>query len=515
MPEVAEWRLDVSHLCSHERTLDGFLGVEYTDNVDTRWGDMRLGPLLTTIDCSAAGGTTANANGAAVAPASMQAAGPFLYVIRGTKWAKIKLADMSLVSDGTETALGEAATSILYTKSTNGTEEISIGMDNTAYEVITAVGSGATDTHSANNSSYKARVFGLAGASSATGQVAGCGRGTGSVMNVVAQNILSGSITMDAPNWQTRATFAGAPLTFTGFALDGNFWLIGTDDGLYYLDSDFQEFRPLIDELAQDDDSCQNMAPWSVLGPSVVVPLSRSTRISRYLSGESVGPEVYRENLSPVQGPATAFCASELWAYMPFYNPVTDRTYLCAVRPRLSGEWHSYPLSFFTIATLGAGKESRFGYYTGVLGGRTLPTVAIGSDSDVAWFSEGRLPRFVDDTSYQYAASGTAYLSELRRHGHYDKEPQTIEFEARGCSATETITVKLAMDGGTAVQIGAPVTKDGLVRLHVTTRAQGRRITPQVEFARGSTATAAPRIEGPLRLTYQLKDGQATSGRRA
>lgn len=509
MPQ-AEWRVDGPGLLSVEQTAgdgEGFLGTDYTEGCDTRWANtLVLAPKLNNLDLSGVGGTAANVNCGAIAPASMNATGPFLYLGRGTDPAKVKLADMSVIDPGI--SLGERATSAIYTKTASGTEEISFGMDNTAYHVIGTVGN-TTDTASANDDSYKARIFGYAGASSATGQIAGLGRGTGSVMNVAALNVLSG-VTMDNGNWNTRATFAGEPIIFTGFAMDGNFQLIGTTNGPYFLNSDFQEFQALIEELDQNDRHCRNMASWSVLGPAVLIPLARSLRISRNLQGSSVGPEVYRENTSPVTSPMASFCASELWGYGTFYNAVQDVTYLCAIRPRLPGDWHFYPLSYFPLVKLGSGIESDYSVYTGTLGGRTLPTVVMGKDSDAAYFGEGRLNRFIDDTSYQYGASGTWYGTELRRLPHVWKRLRWIEFEASNVSATQTITVKVQIDGETAVQVGGQVTATdarGMVRVVVPhlQELKGKRLRPVIEMATGSS-TASPRIEGVIRLGYDMED---------
>lgn len=512
---IAEWQLSGPGLLSVQQ--GNLLGVDYTTGVDTRWeGVACLGPLISTLSLSAAGGTPANVNGFAVAPLTMQAAGPFLYAIRGTKWAKVKLTSgvnaLTLSSDDTEGALTEAATSILYTKSAAGTEEISIGMDDTPYHVITAVGSGATDTDAANTGGYQARILASADSVSAAKQIALLGRGTTSVQNLAQQVTLTGTVTMAAPTVTTRATMSGESIIFTGFALDAEFWIVGTSNGPYYLDEKLREFRPLIDELDQNTAHCVNMAQWSLLGPGVLIPLARSTRKSQDLRGGSVGPEVYRENTSPVTGACTAFAGSELWGYMPFYNAVTDRTYLCAVRPRLPGDWHGYPLSYFPIADLGAGIECRAMAYTGTTGSRTMPMVALGRDSDMGYFNEGRINRFIDDTSYTYAASGTLYLTELRQEPHKWKEVEWIRLETEGCTSARTVTVKLRVVSGrgvaTTVQVGAPITSDGWHHLRVK-RGQGlenaRFIKPQIEFSTNSSA-ASPKVKGTLLISYKATD---------
>lgn len=519
--KIAEWQPWGAALLSHEDGPNGgagFLGVAYTDNVDTRWHGMAcLGPKMNTLDCSARGGTVANMNDFAVAPISMNANGPFLYGSGGTKWAKISLTGgtsaLTLASNGTEGAMAEATTSCLYTKNAAGTEEISFGMDNTAYRVITTVGNTTTDTDVANASSYKARIIRPASSDSGARQIALLGRGTGTAMNIAGQNTLSGTVTMATPTPTTRATIGGEAITFTAFALDGDKWILGTSNGPYYLDADFQSFRPLLDELDNDVLHCAQMHIWGVLGPSVVIPLRRSMRLLRYLQGKSAGPEVFRQNHTPVTGSVTAFAASERWAYMPIYNPVTDQTYVCAVRPAIAGDWHSYPLSYFPIATLGAGVESRAAIFTGTQGNtaRTMPMVVLGYDSDIAYFNEGRVDYFPNDTGYTYALSGTLYLTQMEREPDSYKKLAYFDIETENCSATQTVTLSVAVTdrygNASTIQVGGPITSNGIHRLRVTESFpidMARTIEPRVAFSTGA-ATASPMIVAPIRMAYELR----------
>ena len=503
------------HLNSYEDVEGGLLSCDYSTGVDTRFkGEIALGPLLTAIDCSGVGGTPANTNCGAVAPATMNGTiGASLYLGRGTDPAKIKLSDMSVIDPAI--SLAEAATSIIYTRSANGTEMISLGMDNTAFLNVTTVGN-TNDTTSTNDESYKARIFGYAGASSSTsgvGQIAALGRGTGTPQNIVGQNTLSGTVTMDASVFTTRATLTGAPITFTGFAMTADKWVIGTSDGPYLLDSVSQTFRPLIDELAINTQNCANMAMWSKLGPGVVVPLARGTYLitNSGQRGESIGPEIFRNNTSPVTGAMTAFAASELWGIATIYNAVTDLTYLCAMRPRLVGDDHVYPVSYFVIGTLAAGIESRFAIYTDIQGGRTLPTFVIGKDSDAYWFSEGRIQRFIDDTSYTYATGGTLYLTEMRRQPNEWKDVKGFWVETTNCTSTETVTLSVTSvdhrGNSSTVQVGATISDNGLRYVPVSKSLplnRARFIKPEIALARGNTTTVSPRVKGPLVMEYDL-----------
>lgn len=507
----AEWEVTGPGLASFEDIPAGaefgHLGVAYCDGADPRWrGELTLGPLTTTLDCGAAGGTAANVN--SFATSGGMNATLFVYATRGTKWAKVQASNLSLVSDGTETALSERATDAIRVRGADGVEQIGFSMAGTAYQVITTVGNGATDTHSVNDASVINRVMDYAGASAASGQVVGLGVAS-SIENIVRQNILTGIVDLeDDPNWQTVATVSGDKITFTGFAIDDGFWLVGTDMGPYYLDEKFREFRPLMTELPRDPDACKNMGVWGLAGPGVVIPLGRSLRVSRALKGQSIGPETFEVNTSPVQGRVTSWCSSERWGYFGVKNALDDDVWVCAVRPRQVGDWHGNPFSWYPLFKL-TDVDSEAAFYLGTEGGRTLPTVLFGNDDDVTWFSEGRTTRFPDDTSYTYASSGTAYLTELRRQPDALKVVKFVEIKATGLSADETVTVKISADGRTSEQVGsvlnATTSKSGWHHIPVHD-VEGVFIRPEIVLARGSTNTNTPKVVGKLRIGYDLKD---------
>lgn len=507
---VAEWDLTSPAFCSYE-TPDGYLGIDYLDSLDSRWTKhgLTLGPLVTVLDCSARGATLANVNGFAVAPITMQAAGPFLYLSGGTRWGKVALTGgtsaLTLSSDGSEGAMAEATTCVLYTKNAAGTEEISFGMAATAYRVITTVGAGATDTDAANDSTLIYSILAPAGSDAAYRQIACLGRGSGTPHNKVDQITLSGTVTMKTPTATTRATIAGETFTFTGYALDGDRWLLGTSNGTYYLDQESQAFSPTMEELDNDSAHCAQMQKWSIFRNRILVPLRRSLRYSKnVIEGASVGPETYRTNNSPINGQMTAFTSSERWGYGAFLNPVQDKTWLCAMRPRDVGDWHGNDISFYPIAKLADGIECRAAIYTGTQGNtaRTMPLVVIGHDSNIASFDEGRVDIFPDDTSYNFAASGTGYLSEMRRDPQFNKDIDYLVVETTGCTASETVTISLTTtdENGTAetVQLGGPITTNGRHKIPVrgqTDMPLVRFPKPQIVLARGATTTLAPKVK--------------------
>ena len=469
---------------------NGQLSVDYSDNLDTRFPNhVVLGPLVTTIDCAAAGGTVANVNGFALS-GTMNAT-KFLYAIRGTKWAKIKCSDMTLVSDGTETALAEAATDILYTKTAGGTQEISIGMAATAYRVITTVGNTTTDTHSANDTAELMTIFGLGWPAD---------RIVGLQGNTVKGNVLTGAVTMDADSWSTIATISGEALTPTGIALDGENIIPGYDNGPYMLDSDANRFRPLIDEIDTNANHCKGMTTWFPKG--VMIPLADGMRFQKELNGRSIGPETYPENMSPIQGKTTGGAGTNRYFFMVIKNDVTDKAYICAcsISRNIAQQLEFYPLVTLTSLDCDA-----IEYIGTALGARTNSTLVFGSDDDVAWITIGRGWREYDDTNYTYAASGTLYGTEMRRDPDTLKLPKRIKFETSGCTSARTITVSLRVTDERGVtiteQIGAPITSNGKHILRVADTVKGWRIRPQFAFATDSS-TASPAIESMVTMEY-------------
>lgn len=510
---VAEWMAYGPALASIEdiRGGQGFLGVDYTQNVDTRWApESRLGPQINTLDCGSAGGTIADSGGAALSGGLN--ATLFLYVIRGTKWAKIKVSDMTLTSDGTETALSEAATSIAYTKNAGGTEVIVVGMDNTAFRLITAVGNGATDTHSAHASVLNS-IMAAGTEGSQVPRLVGLGRsGAAGTDRVTVRTISLTSSVTPSGTWSTVDSIGPDDVTFTGFALDRDFWIVGTDRGPYYVDDNFNHFRELAPELGQDPSNCKGMAQISWIG--CVIPTTSGIMRSVGLNVQgSVGPERYALNTSPIKGYCTGVAGNSRWAYFAMYDPLTDDSYICAVRPWQPGDWHDYELSYFPVAHF-TDTNANFLKDIGTAGGvRTNPTLVGGYNDDIFYITQGRVHREPDDTNYRYNTNGgTLYLTELRRIPEMDKEVEYVEFESANCSATETLTVSLSVDGGTATAIGAPITTNGYQRIRCK-GFRGTRIKPQIAFATGA-ATASPSIVGNFRLIYRPYDNEVDGGRR-
>lgn len=512
----AVWHLAAPGLNSYEDILQGqgMLTVNVSDNCDGRWGDkLTLGPLVTDITTSGAfaahggaAGTQATVNGMCFSE-SMEST-EYLFAIGGNKLIIIQLSNRTLTADGgmegdAGAVWSEAATDILFTKQ-GTTEEVSVFFDNIPYRVITAT-NGASITASENNGADIVRHARLMGSDAAVGRVGLVGRvgSTSTAMNTVTQNLLSGSVTMDANSPTTLATISGPPIIFTGLALDGRFWLIGTSDGPYYLDVDGARFRPLIEEIDNQLSSPTNgfgMRQSSFFG--TVIPLERSVRISNNLEGLSIGPETFPRNDGPVRGRLGMGTGSELWDYWPFYNG-TD-TYICAVRPRQPSDLapDGLPVVYYPIIKL-ASAESKYALYAGRRGGVTSRTVYIGNGNNVSWFLEPSTLRAPDDSNMTYASSGSVFGTELRRNPDKLKRIKNVALKTRNCTSTETVAVDVVWYDHREVahtdRFGGVISTNGYHVLNAPTRSGGagieaRSFYVKLTLSRGGTTTLSPYV---------------------
>lgn len=525
----AEWRPDGHDFNGFEVIppggSQGYLGRAYGEGTDGRdLGLDHLGPLINTITLSTHDAGTGNgaldvaggldgsfglgpvevvgdSTGSSNGSAQITRLGtPYQYVIRGSRPAKIDLLTMGLVNAGL--VLDTPATDIIATTPTSTTvrSEVSIGVGaSNPYVSVTEPNVGlspATDTWAANSSSQSAEQFGIA--PDRTVAVTG---------NTVRGNIQTGSVTMTSPNW---ATLFSLPLgvTGTGFAVDGNLWVLGTNEGPMVVDGATGDPFPLIPELSRDSDHCRQMSTWFALG--VIMPLRRALRYLRNQSGKSFGPETFPANTSPVTGQPTAVAASERELFTIEYNVTTGNAYLVAWYERQAGDQHNGPVSPYVLAKFTA-KQSRFLTWLGTVNGqRTNDTLLGGYGSDAFWVTCGRTQRWIDDTNYLMAASGTTYGTETRRDLDTLKDVEFVEFDAAGTlDAGKTITMALSLDD--TVNTFTATTTAGVTRLYAATSGvptsafQGvYRIAPRWTLASNST-TAGPRVRGPVRVYYRLR----------
>jgi len=424
----------------------------------------------------------------------------YAYVGRGSSTAKIDLDDFSFDALKLFPAV---VTDILTTTPAlpSVRKEISVAMgEGVAYQVLQQPSIGASDTWLTNSANQGADVFG----SAPDRTVAMDG-------NEVLGNIQTGSVTMESPNWQTVSTITTQDVVGTGFALDGNLWILGTTDGPYVLDESTGIFFPLMPDLDLSAENCRNMQ--EIFGVGVVIPLQYTLRWQRYGAGASFGPETYSSNTSEVHGTVTGLAGSPREFYTIVHNECCDDSYLVLWKPQESGQHDRgeglapYVLAQFTDT------DSRFLKWLGTVDGlRTNPTLMGGYGSGIFWMTVGRTSRWIDDANFRYAASGQTYLTEMRRSRNVLIDVEYIEGELSGTmGASQTVAVYLSLDSGAYTQVGSTQTSTGFKRF-VTSSAgvpvsafQGKhRAKPRIDYASNSSS-AVPQWVGPLTMAYRTR----------
>lgn len=523
---IAEWRIDGPMGPSYEDITEGYgyLGVDYPSSVDTRWQNTAcLGPevnsvTLTTSDKTWTNGVwdssfvwdssvfdsgpdSANISGLAL----MEGAGTvYLYILRGRYVTKVDVSDMTVKETH---ILPEAGTSILATTTATGVRELSVGMPNHAYHVMTSVATPpSTDTWVVNSGNLVASQIGWG-----NDRVVLAGKDNLGVKNVVSGIALTGPVTMANPTASEIATLPGS-VTVTGFGLDGPFYVIMTDEGPYVLDEEKREFFQLIPELPRSMENrvVGNWFPWGTL-----FGLATGARYSKFGSGESYGLEKFRLSTGPIEGFMTAQTASARWNYEAWQSSVTTgETHIVAWQDRQPGDGHAYSIgSPFPIVDVGTSTRCNAMLNIDTANGkRTSPTIVLGKGADALnWFTLGRNVREINDTLYRFEnAGGEVHLTEMRRYPGMIKQLQAVEFETADCTAARTITVHFDVDGASDINLAA-VTSNGWQRqLFVDgsavplTTATTRYIKPYIAFATDSGA-ASPKLHGPFRLHFKVR----------
>lgn len=502
------------------RETNGYLGREYGDGTDGRNDQLdTLGPELNTITLSTydathaadllgstfvLGGSSGILGGAVAVDnadgfAAMKAQGvTYGYITRGQIPAKVRLSSMALGQANLTTA--QPAKDIIHTKATlNGTgNEVSIALGpSTFWQSLSEYNVGTADSWT--TSTDYADKFGLTPSSVAV-----------LVERTVKQNILTGTVTMADPNLATVSTISNADVTFTGFAMDGNLWVVMTNEGPYFVDDDTGEFTPIIPEI-HDSASTENgrgATNWFPVG--TIIPLREGVRYQKSLNGQSWGVERFLGNSSPVQGYPTGGDGSLKWFVQAVYNAVTSTTWLVAWRPRQAGDQHPYPLSPYVIGKIPSSAVSRFVSYVGYANGeRTLPAWVCGNGSNAIYWVDGRTSRYIDDTSYRYITAGSTYLSELYLDGVI-ADIEAVEFLTNSATANRTVTVSISTNGGTSyTTVGSAVSSDGFQRLLAVSAGAPNitgayRIKPKVTYA-SNVATAAPQVISPIRVYWRWR----------
>ena len=499
----------------------GFLGIDYTDNTDSRWQNtLTLGPLansvtLSTLDTT---WTTKVLDSTFVLDSHIPDAGPsagniagfallegagtvYLYVLRGRYVTKVDTSDMTVKETH---VLPEAGTSIISTTTATGVREVSVGMPTHAYQVMNSIATPPNnDNWTVNAENVVCRILGFG-----NDRIVGAGKDNLGIGNVIAGNVLTGAVTMADPAWNDIASIPGS-VTVTGFGLDGPFYVVMTDEGPYMLDEEKREFFQLVPEIPRSMEN-RVVGNWSFLG--TLLGLATGARYSRFGSGESYGLENFRLNTSVVQGFMTGQAASARWSYESWYNEVEADTAIIAWRNRMTGDGHAYSvLSPFPLVSVANARVNAIANIDNASGKRTNPTLVYGEGaSTLRYLTLGRKAREIDDSNYRYASTGTAYLTEMKRYPGMIKQLQAVEFETDDCDANKTVTFGVSVDGAAAVTLTAVAT-DGWQRLLFVdgssvplTTTTGKNIKPQLALATNSSSTS-PKVKGPVRLTMKVR----------
>lgn len=524
--QTAEWKVSGPNLNSFEVVDEanqaGLLGVDYTTGVDTRWTDLAiLGPATTVVDCSTGDTLAVASTNGMVLGHTLNATARYLYVIRGREPKKIKLSTWTAYDSGIN--LAEAATDIEYTKTAAGTEEITIGMAATALHIVSAIGDdAAADTNSANNESKKGRILGK------TGHISGEDNRVIALDGQTVQgNVLTGSVTMDASAFATIDTLVAYNVTPTGFALDRDVWILGYDIGPVIYDELSDSLDIFLPNLSPSTNNCKNMVTWTQIG--VLIPMERGLRYIKAGQSESIGPERFLNNSSPVSGRFTALAGTDYWLYGIVYDEPNDDSYLVAGRPRQPGDAHPFPVSWYVLKKFTDTNCDAMLYIGNGNGALTNPHLVSGHDDDIFYVTLGRYFREIDDSNYRFQTAGILYLTELRRQPGIIKDLTAVEFTSSSCGANDTITVGFSVDGGAyndlsgTLDYSSNATLNGVVNTNGFQRilfvdnsnvpltwATGRRIKPRLTFAANAN-TASPKVEGTFRLYYKARPVIATT----
>ena len=518
--EIVEWELTGPHLFSHEEIPQGaeagYLGTAYGSNTDNRFHRITLGPKRNDVDLSTHDVGAAPANVMGFASSEGLNATVFFYFGRGETVSKVKASNATLIDPSTEIDFGSGnnVTSMLTATNAAGVTEIIVCLgDADDMQIITAVANaGVQDTIAGQSNNEQATIVGLAGGSASAPRLCFI---EGAVISQIELD--STTKVSDAPSasFATRATIGPETVSPTGFAMDGSAWIPGFDEGPYYLDFDFQEFQALILESDKNSKNGKNMQTWYAVG--IMIPMANGLRFLKNRKGRSIGIEVYVHNETPVRGGPTAITGSATWFYTVWRDPVADQAYLTAGRPALPGDPHPYDMSYFVIHKLGSGIECDFLKYTGTDGGRTSPTLWMGYDDDVSWFTIGDTqPNEIADTNYRFELSGTHFLTELYRWPRKNKRLVWVEVDTVDCNANNTVEIQVATDGNAAESIGT-VDKNGVSRIMLGDNLiSGRRIAPSLVLTSNSTSTS-PKLNGTLRMGFRLEslqiDNEYSDGR--
>lgn len=535
---TALWQPDGPNLFTNEeiseQAPDGYLGIDYLDGCDSRWGNLlTLGPALTAATLSGSDTTfpetlldvsalldqntgldaspTAGMVSQIVTSPDANGAGAHIYY--GRQGYVTKQNAVTLAVEATQ-SFTDNVTDLIATQTPSNVREVSAALQASAYQVANPIAASGADTWAANSSGEIARVFGKDPQRVVEGQLS-------SGQTNWRGNILAGAVTMLAPAWNTVTQIVNSAIVPTGFTVDGYRWVLGTSGGPYYLDPNLGTSYALLPSTDINTENSRNLGFWEFLG--AIIPGRYGIRFQRANIGRSFGVETFEGNHSTVQGYPTAYAGSARWLYEARYNPTTSTTWLVAYHPDNREIRPNRIVSPFVIGKIPSSNVSRAMNFVGTANQlRTTSILVMGNGTNSISTVVGETPQEIDDSNFRYITSGTAYMTELRRYPNLLKDIEAIEFESANCTAARTITVSLVVSGdstqpttitlnGALAGVNDVISTNGYQRrLFVDgsnvplTTATSRRIKPQIAFAT-NVSTTAPQIIGPIRLYMTLR----------
>lgn len=536
----AIWNIDGPQLFSNETISEqapvGPLLTDYTDGCDTRWENvLTLAPAQTSAKISTldvGGGPelmldvaslldlnsfldtsplAANCSDIEQVQAYTSSGILYAYFARGNFVTKIRLTDLAIIDNAVFT---DFVTDLQGSQTASGVREISAALKIAAYQAAQVTD--GSDTWGANSGSQQITNFGQP-----PDRIVGL---TGNIE--VLGNILTGAVTMAAPNWLQVTTqnsgnaVVGQQITPTGFVNDGYIWYIMTNRGPYVLDPKQGSVYPMIPEIDMNSENGRQPFYSSFVG--AIYGLRTGSRWQKGGNGASFGVETYAANRSPVQGYPTAGAASTRWIYQAIFNKNTNTTWLLAWHPDEREVRQNRIASPFVIGKLAGNAVSRSMAWIGNANeSRSTQILLMGFNAEANYIVVGETPQEIDDPNYLYASSGTWWGTEMYRYPHLLKQIEAVEFEAVGCSAGQTITAGVQLTIGDTVttitlngslpDVNNIVTSSGYTqRLFVDNSsvwnpsAAGYRVKPFITMTTDDS-TKSPKVLGALRVYFTLR----------
>ncbi len=218
-----------------------------------------------------------------------------------------------------------------------------------------------------------------------------------------------------------------------------------------------------------------------------------------------VGPEANRRFEGPIDGRPTALLAYKDSIWVAYLTPA-GATYIIrgvfGPRTAATGVPDWYP--WLKIASTEV-------HMLGSTGQRTNPTPTWGVGTNMEYGTLGRRGRDIADSNYRFGVTGgTLFLTTLMGDQHVLRNLRYGQFRCENMVSGDSWQLAVSVDEAAAVNVGAAVTANGVARaIPVSggvplTTVNGYSFKPQLtQVAAGTgSATAPPQIRGFLDLTF-------------